>query len=189
MAKVKCKFCNIQDEKTSMTKVDSRYVHNDCLDEYNSEIEFKKKEHKDLAKLMEYIKKVHNIEVIPNQFYPFIQDLRNGNARRGKIIGTQKYKEGYSYYVIALTYKYIKPQIKWAIRNKNFNGSSSMLRYTYAILVDKISVVNKKLIRKQEKDASEDSAIKHVQETVGSFGGTSYKYKKQKKTDISKLLG
>lgn len=188
MHQVKCKFCDNYGDKEKMIRIDNKNVHKDCLDEYKKDVEFKKSEDKELNYLVNCIKKLHKIESIPNQFYPSLQDLRNGNQRRGKIIGDKKYKKGYSYKIIATTYIASRNQIAYSLKTKKFTGTNNMLRYTYAIVVDQIDGINNKIkekeyLRKQDTQTEKDSAIR-----VERMRGTEYKYKKQKNNGISDLI-
>ena len=183
MRKVICVFCKEQDDRDIMTKLKTRYIHYECLEKYKEEAKFKEREKKELDRLVEYIKEVHNIKIVPNTFFPFLQDLRNGNTRRGQIVGEKKYKEGYEYNVIRYTYRRYKDNVKWAIKNKSFEGTFNMLKYTLAIVSDKIAKVEQAYKRSDVAKKREDSFIqndKRIKE---------YKYIKNKsKKDISDIL-
>lgn len=183
MARVKCVFCEEYDDKVIMTNLKKRYIHKECLIEYEKDIIFKEREKKELDRLIDYIKEVHNIKVVPNTFYPFIQDLRNGNNRRGRIIGEKKFKKGYEYNVIRYTYRKHKGNIEWAIRNKSFNGSFAMLKYTIAIITDKISIVERAYSKSKVAKKREEETIRSNKETK------EYRYtRSQNKNDISDIL-
>ena len=183
MREVKCVYCEKYDNKDIMTNLKKRYIHYECMEKHKKDIEFKKREKKELDRLVEYIKEVHNIKVIPNTFYAPIQDLRNGNTRRGKIIGEIKSKEGYEYNVIRYTYRRYKGNIDWAIRNKSFKGTLNMLRYTLTIVIDKINSVNNDYQKSKVAKKREDSFIQNEKRAK------EYKYTKTKsKNDISDIL-
>ena len=183
MRDVKCVFCNKYDDRDIMTNLKKRYIHYECLEKHKKEMEFTEQEKKELDRLVEYIKEVHNIKTLPSSFFPFLQDIRNGNTRRGKIIGEKRYKEGYTFNVIRYTYRRYKGNIAWAIKNKSFNGTLSMLKYTLAIINDKISIVyndykKSDIAKKREKKIAESISV--IKE---------YKYIKNKgKNDISDIL-
>lgn len=183
MRDVKCVYCEKYDNRDIMTNLKKRYIHYGCLEKHEKDMEFKEREKKELDRLVDYIKEVHNIKIVPSVFFPFLQDLRNGNTRRGKIIGEKKYKEGYEYNVIRYTYRKYKDNIKWAIRNKGFTGTFNMLKYTVVIVSDRIGSVEKAYKRSDVAKKREDSFIqndKRVKE---------YKYIKSKsKEDISDIL-
>ena len=183
MRDVKCVFCNKYDNRDIMTNLKKRYIHYECLEKHKKDAEFKKREKKELDRLVDYIKEVHHIKMVPSTFYPFINDLRNGNTRRGKIVGEVKFKKGYEYNVIRYTYRRYKGNVEWAIRNKSFKGTMSMLKYTMAIVVDKINSVNNDYQKSKVAKKREESFIqndKRVKE---------YKYTKNKdKNDISDIL-
>lgn len=149
-----CRWCREKDTDDKMTivkvgKQNYRYHTEKCYEEYLKDKKFKEQESKELDELVETIKKVHDIEKIPRQFYPYLQDLRNGTELFGRI-GQKKSKEGYRYKTIAETYLQCSDKIEWAKLNKNFKDTLSMLKYTYAIIANNIDQVKKQMDRAEE---------------------------------------
>lgn len=149
-----CRWCREKDTDDKMTivkvgKQNYRYHTEKCYEEYLKDKKFKEQESKELDELVETIKKVHDIEKIPRQFYPYLQDLRNGTELFGRI-GQKKSKEGYRYKTIAETYLQCSDKIEWAKLNKNFKDTLSMLKYTYAIITNNIDQVKKQMDRAEE---------------------------------------
>lgn len=130
-------------------KQNYRYHTEKCYEEYLKDKKIKEQESKELDELVEVIKQIHDIEKIPKQFYPYLQDLRNGTELFGRI-GQKKSKEGYRYKTIAETYLQCSDKIEWAKLNKNFKDTLSMLKYTYAIITNNIDQVKKQMDRVEE---------------------------------------
>lgn len=197
---VKCQWCGEKDDKNTMEvasenksgkRVVRKYCHPDCLTEYKKDLAFKEKEKKELDALVKVIKIVHNLPSnvhIPNSFFPFLQKLRNGTVNvRNK---EKKYKEGFTYRMIAETYRhcYNNGEFDWAMSNKEFNSLLGELRYYLAIVSDKILYVQreKEAIMKRKKKEKEQTKEKEKQR---QFLERELKYKKRKsKNDISDFL-
>lgn len=172
-------------------KVNKRYHKDDCYGKYLRDQKFKKKEKEELDSLVEAIKKIHGIEVIPNQFFSYLQDLRNGNELFGNI-GQKKSKSGYEYYIIEQAYLENEDSINWARNNRDFKGNSfNFLKYTFAIIKNKIAGVNEatkqkeyqeKLTKEQELNQDYDYGLSGVYEHSQTQKGDSDEF------DISKFL-
>lgn len=189
---LKCFWCGKRDREDKIEiikgKQKRRYHSEKCYDEYLKDQEYKKREKEELDELIETIKKVHDIKAIPNQFYPFIQDLRNGNEFFGRI-GQKRNKEGYRYSVIAETYLKCQSNIDWAKANVNFDNTFGMLKYTLAIIKKNIDKVNEEIERKEHnrevKKTIEDQAINIFKHTIKH----PTKYRKSKsRVDASNFL-
>lgn len=162
-----------------------KYFHEDCFDKYLADKAFKENERVELDKLIEVIKEIYGVKIIHHSVYPFLQDLRNGTKFFGKY--DYKYKEGYSYSLIAETFEYCSETIEYANARKNFNGFSNALRYGLAIVCDKLSFVeNRRKTRENQKVRME----KHMEniEDVGQEFETNYKKPSKSNTDITAFL-
>jgi hypothetical protein len=189
--KVKCRFCNLKDtEREEMVKITNEspkgktinmYYHNHCYPEKLKQDE----ENKEKDYLYDVIKEVHQIKQpdIPKFFWIKINELRHGSVYIGR--NTKKrYKEGFSFNVIAETYKFCRETIEYYKKTKDFKDLSQELNYCYTIICDKIGVVQKKNAKKEfikakkeaeEKEQQENSVVTHTEKEV--------KYKKQKRED------
>ncbi len=127
------------------------WYHQTCKD-------FKDKEKKEKDNLVEVIKETHGISLIPPQFYSFLEDIRNGNEFFGRV-GEKKSKEGYSYTVIAETYKYCQDSIDWAIKNKTFNNVLNLLKYTRAIIINNIEDAEMSMEKHEEWEVFNNSGV------------------------------
>lgn len=190
--KVKCQYCGEKDEKDDMTVVEKfysksvkrSYFHKeDCYKKFIEEKAFKEQEKRELDELAETIMKVHDIDLIPKQFYPYIQDLRNGSVLFGNV--KKSYKNGFSYTLIKDTYNYCIPAIEWAKKNKQFDGTVQELKYCLAIVCDKIDQV-KSINKRKEIQKHEE---KRIEEQAQNLSLTETKYnKRDDDLDISDLL-
>jgi len=161
--KYKCPVCGIYDHEDSMVveKIggQNKRIHKvDCYRKYEREKEFKKKEREELDELVEVIKETHDIGIIPSSFYSYLQDIRNGNELFGKI-GKKKSKDGYSYKVIAKTYKYCQDSIDWAIKNKTFKNTSNLLKYTRAIIINNLEDAEMSMEKHEEWEVFNNSGV------------------------------
>jgi hypothetical protein len=188
----KCKQCGISDtHKDDMEtifkgekKTPERY-HKHCYQLYLKEQEFKEQERVELDKLVEVIKEIYGVKVIPSPCYPYLQDLRNGTKFFGKY--DYKYKQGYTYDLIAETFNYCSETIEYWNSRKNFSGFSGALRYGLAIVCDKLSIVEQ---RRKDKERQELLINKHVEatESHNEEFETSFKKKKKSNADITDFL-
>lgn len=186
---LKCYFCGEKDREDKIEveygKQKRRYHAKDCYNLYLKDQEFKSKEKQELDELVETIKKVHGIEIIPNQFFTHLQDIRNGNELFGRI-GQKKSKEGYSYKVISETYKQCSNDINWAKNNKRFKGTLNFLLYTKAIIKDKIAGVGDAVKRKEEQ--AKEQKEREIDQSY-DYGFVTYAHKeKEDEMDISDML-
>lgn len=188
----KCKKCGISDtHKDDMItdyvgekKTPQRY-HKHCYEEHLKEKEFKEQERAELDSLVEKIKEIYGVKTIPNSCYPYLQDLRNGTKFFGKY--DYKYKQGYTYDLIAETFDYCFDTIEYWNGRKNFNGFTSALRYGLAIVCDKLSIVEQ---RRLDREKQQRLIEKHVEAELSTNEEfvTSFKKKKNTNVDISDFL-
>lgn len=200
---VKCQYCLKTDtDREEMVKITTlvgkkgnkknSYYHPECYPKFKEEKDFKNKESDELDKLVKTILEVHEIDSLPQQFFPYIQDLRNGTIIRGR--NKKKYKEGYPYSLIAKTYKYKEETIKYWKKRKerDFKGSTmSELKYCWAIINDNISAVKKLEEKKEFLRAKKKEEIKQQQkhDTITHDIVENVKFKKRKREDdISDFL-
>lgn len=190
---IKCQRCGISDttkedlkfELVGEKKPQKKYYHENCYEEHLKDKAFKEKEREELDKLTEVIKDIYGVKVIPNNVYPFLQDLRNGNKFFGK--NDYKYKQGYSYELIAETFEYCSETIEYWNARKSFNGLSSAIRYGLAIVCDKLSVVEQRRKRVESQKTFIEKHIENVDVESLEFEST-YKKPAKSKTDISDFL-
>lgn len=193
MMKVKCRYCDIKDTEREDMKVEEistgknvqrKYYHEACYPKYLTDKEFKEKEQTELDKLVETIMEVHKIKSVPKQFYPFIQDLRNGTVLYGKQ-KKKKYKQGYPYSLIQKTYIFCQESIEYWQKNKNFESTMGELKYCWIIINDKVNVVKKREEKKEllraKKKAEEKHQLEH--ENIPSQNKPNVAFKKQKRED------
>lgn len=202
---VKCQQCDEkqpfnEEEMTFIEKVSDsgrktkKYFHIKCLNKYEEEQTFLDKEKAELDELVEVAGAIHEAPKPPNLahqlpriWYHMIQDFRNGTSRYTRNF-KKRYKKGIPYHVIAEAYKLSKDSIRWAKMDKNFKDTTSEVRYSLAIVSNKIPDALKKQQRDEHmakvekvREQEEIERLEHERETV---------YKKQQKAsyDISDLL-
>jgi hypothetical protein len=156
---VKCSLCKKREtfpktdmyvEWTGKNKNVPKYWHHECWEESKEELEFIKNELQELDDLSNTIKNIHNLEKIPNGFYVYLQDLRNGTVKLGKS-KMKKYKEGVPYNIIKKAYELSKKKIHWSKHNVNFKSDMSELVYGYKIMDSKINEAVKELKRLEDQ--------------------------------------
>ncbi|MCR8641416.1 hypothetical protein NV379_01990 [Paenibacillus sp. N1-5-1-14] len=191
MALVICQWCRNKDEKSLMIKDTKGYYHNGkgCYKSLLDDKEFKRIEREKQTKLAEKIAEVYeleNIQLIPSQFYPYLQDIRNDSKLFGKL--GKSYKNGIPYDGIAYTYDYCKDAIREAHRTKEFKNFLMELRYGLAIVKNNLVDAKEHSIRQHKNKLLTDHSIKQVESRDMSLD-TGVEYKKRKDmNDISNLL-
>jgi hypothetical protein len=186
---VKCQRCELKDTHREEMDFDivgkqKKYYHKNCFQEHLEEKAFKEHERVELDKLVEVIKKIYGVKTIPNPAYPYLQDLRNGNKFFGKY--DYKYKQGYTYDLIAETFDYCSDTIEYWNSRKSFNGFTNALRYGLAIVCDKLSVVEE---RRKQREKQKREMERHIENIDGEEQIFETNYKKPAKhTDITDFL-
>jgi uncharacterized protein YlaI len=174
----KCQFCKAQGHVDDMTfemttgkRPVKKFYHNECYKNYLKDKEFKAKEAVELDKLVEKIKEIFGAKAIPSSIYPYLQDLRNGTRFFGK--HDYKYKQGYTYDLITETFDYCSETIEYWLSVKNFNGLTSALKYSLAIVCDKLQVVENRRKQREKQRALIEKHIENVdvenQEFISSY--------------------
>lgn len=182
---VKCQWCGKKTERNEMSKIKKGYIHPECLIKYEAEQAKKELEREQLDSLVKTIKQIHNIpdEIpLPNSFYPFLQDLRNGTTRfRGPV--QKKRKQGVGYDVIEEAYHLAQKGIEWAKDgNRDFKGSlNKELNYGLAVVRDKLNQAQNNLIKLQRTRTTKKAPMPIVD------SATEYKQKEYEK-DITDYL-
>lgn len=191
---VKCQWCGkkdssdlmvvVEEKVTKSGKTTRKYCHEACSTLYFNDKELKRKEQEELDQLIKVIKEVHGIHQVPQRFYPYLQQLRNGSVMiRNR---EQKYKEGFPYSVIAETYEYCAKNIKWAKENKNFDSLMNELKYCWFIVNDKIVYVNKRI---QVQQAKLQERLNQIEDDPFDYEQREIIYKKaEHENDISAFL-
>lgn len=191
--KVKCQVCNVKDTEREEMEVEvvgtktpqKKYFHKDCYQEHLENKAFKEKERIELDGLVEKIKEIYGVKVIPNNAYPYLQDLRNGTKFFGK--NDYKYKEGYSYDLIAETFDYCSETIEYYNRKLKFNGFNNALRYGLAIVCDKLSIVEARRVDRARQEIQIEKHIEDMKNNENSFD-TNYKKPTKHNNDITEFL-
>lgn len=188
---IKCQRCGISDTTKEELEFElvgakntKKYYHKDCYVEHLKDKEFKEIERQELDKLVEVIKEIYGVKTIPNSAYPFLQDLRNGNKFFGKY--DYKYKQGYTYDLIAETFNFCSDTIEYWNGVKSFNGFVSALRYGLAIVCDKLSIVEN---RRKSQERQQLLIDKHLEKVnVEDEFTTGFKKKEKTNIDITDFL-
>jgi hypothetical protein len=186
---VKCQKCGLKDTHREDMDFDligktKKYYHKGCYQAHLKEKEFKELERIELDKLVEVIKEIYGVKTIPNNAYPYLQDLRNGNKFFGKY--DYKYKQGYTYELIAETFNFCSDTIEYWNARKSFSGFTNALRYGLAIVCDKLSVVEERRKQQEKQKLLIEKHLENVDVEEQVFD-SNYK-KPSKRTDISDFL-
>lgn len=163
----------------------NKYFHKECYIKYLEDKAFKEQERQELDKLVEVIKEIYGVKVIPNSAYPFLQDLRNGTKFFGRY--DYSYKKGYRYNLIAETFHYCSETIHYWNLHKSFNGFMGAFRYGLAIVCDKLSIVEQ---RKRDREMREAISTRReeTQNNLNEELAFVDRVKKKDEMDISDLL-
>ncbi|MDH6674313.1 hypothetical protein M2277_005005 [Paenibacillus sp. LBL] len=175
---VKCAYCGEKGKKIDM-KVDEiqrqsgttfkKNVHIACWDQYISNKQFLETEKKEREDLITLIAEIINIPIneVPSSFFPFIEQLRNGNE---KIKGT-KYKQGPTYAFIADVYEYCRQDIIDVRSYKSFDDVFGYLLYGLAIVKNNIYNVKRlhetqKIVAEKQDIIEQQIDIEHLEQEV-----------------------
>lgn len=188
---VKCGFCGIKSEKPLMIQdVNKKYYHkSSCYDEFLAEKDFKRKEFEKKVKLSETIAEVYeldNIQMIPHQIYPYLEDLRNDSKMFGRL--GKSYKNGIKYEAIALTYLYCKDVIREVHRTKEFKNFLMELRYGLAVIKNNLVDCKNDFETKQRLKKSLEITKSFEFISIEVDEEVEIKYVKNDEDDISDLL-
>lgn len=189
---VKCQHCKVTDtpkdemafEMVGEKKPTRKNYHKHCYQEHLKDKAFKEQERQELDKLVDVIKEIYGVKTIPNSCYPYLQDLRNGTKFFGK--NDYKYKQGYTYELIAETFNYCSDTIEYWNARKSFNGFTSALKYGLAIVCDKLSVVEQRKLAREKQQLLIDKHIEKVEDEQEFV--SAYKKKKKASNDITDFL-
>lgn len=190
----KCQRCKIDD--TLMEDMDfetvgekrplKKFYHKECYAEHLKEKQFKAEEAEKLDKLVHTIQKIYGVSSLPNQAYPFLQKLRNGEPVYGKQQVTKRYKEGYDYLLIEETFDYCSSTIEYYNSVKNFDGFMSAFRYALSIIIDKIYLVEKRAQERLKQEMAVERQMKQLEAEEETYASN---YKKPTQTnDITDFL-
>jgi hypothetical protein len=194
LAQVICQWCREKDDRDIMVKDTKGYYHVEkCSAAHLADKEFKRTEREKQTKLAEKIAEVYgleNIQLIPSQFYPFLEDLRNDSKLFGRL--GKSYKNGIPYEGIAYTYDYCKEKISSArdyINQKDggFKNFLAELKYGLAIIKNNLADAKEHSIRHYKRKDEQEKSQQQT-ETNDMTVEVESNYKKKKKGDISNLL-
>lgn len=190
--KVICQLCrqlkknDYKDDKSNMIRHKNKYYHNIIIDdnkktcyELQLDIEEKKKkirEQKD--KFNETVKRIHEIDVIPNGFYSFYID---------KLI-----KSGATYLALDYTYNYCEKDIREGIRyvksNNGFKNKQNELAYGLAIAKNKYEDA-KEHFKKRKQISNRNKISEHSGYAMAEVkNNTNQRKSKKHEKDISDFL-
>lgn len=190
----KCMRCKIDD--TLMEEMEfevvgekrplKKFYHKACYKEHLAEKQFKQEEAEKLDKLVHTIQEIYGVSSLPNQAYPFLQKLRNGEPVYGKQQVTKRYKEGYDYLLIEETFDYCSSTIEYYNSVKNFDGFMSAFRYALSIIIDKIYLVEKRAQERLKQEIAVERQMKQLEAEEESYA-SNYK-KPTQANDITDFL-
>jgi len=139
-----------------------KYYHKSCYKNFLDDKRFKEEEAKELDSLKETIENIFGVKQLPNQAYPFLQKLRNGEQVFGRQNIGKRYKEGYKYSLIEETFVHCEDTIHYWLGVKDFNGFMGAFKYALSIVIDKIYYVEQRANERESKKAMMDRHIEHV---------------------------
>lgn len=193
--KVKCQWCGVTDtpkdemefELVGKTKPVRKYYHQTCYQKFLEDKRFKEKEAEELDKLKTTIEDIFGIKQLPNQAYPLLQKLRNGEQVFGKQNMGKRYKEGYTYSLIEETFRHCEDTIHYWLDRINSDGFMGAFKYALAIVIDKIYFVEQRAKEREDKDKMIEKHIEQVEVSDVMFE-SNYKKKNKKDDDILDFL-
>lgn len=193
--KVKCQYCEGKEpysERYEMSVIikgkRNLYFHNECVNKYQEEQEFKRIEEAKLDEVAKKVMKLHGVDVLPSWFYTELQDLRNG-TQRYRSNRKLRYKEGIPYEAFTESYKMKGADIRWAKLNKHFKKPSDEIRYCWVVAKNGLPDAMKRLKKRERQAEIEKLNEKEEEKTVSFEEDRKTEYKKKKsEQDISDFL-
>lgn len=191
---VKCRWCGLTDtpkdemefELVGNAKPVKKYYHKNCYKEFLEDKKFKEEEALELDSLKKTVEDIFGIQQLPNQAYPFLQKLRNGEQVFGRQTMGKRYKEGYKYSLIEEAFRHCEDTIQYWLGVKDFNGFMGAFKYSLSIVIDKIYIVEQRVQERESKQAMIDSHVNRVV-SEDDFFESNYK-KPSKKKEENDLL-
>jgi len=172
----KCVHCNKKtidkyshEEGKDYHSVDGKLVHDYCLEEYEKNKAIIEKDKKDLDELVDYLCKFLNVKILPTNTYTMLASIRNGD--NGVLGGRAKNKKkGYGYDIILETFKTYADTMNYYLRTKNFDSVSNALRYMLAIVLNKIPMVEKRVLASREtKEEVKNETEEEIAKKMSNF--------------------
>lgn len=191
----KCQLCGIDDTPIEKMKSETvggkrpieKYFHDKCHLLYLEKKERIERELLELDELRLVIQKIFAVDPLPQQAYPLLQKIRNGEPITGKNNSGKRYKEGYSYSLIREAFEHCEDTITYWNGAKDFNGFMNAFRYALAIVIDKLYVVEQKVAQREQQKILMEKHIERLEDVEHEYE-TSYKKPSKSKTDISDFL-
>lgn len=189
MAKRVCRWCKEKADMETMVSEkqgkQNKFYHKTCYDDYVADREFKQGQVEMKQRLHEKVAEIYRIpiDMLPKDYFSYIENIRNGEpAFKGHKPST-KYKEGYEYTIIEKTYDYCRKDIEYWNEAKDFDSIGTAIRYGLRIILDKIHYVS----RQEKRYNAEESVIAKKADGFKENFESTYK-KVSRETDISDFL-
>ncbi|SDX93859.1 hypothetical protein [Thermoactinomyces sp. DSM 45892] len=192
MARIlKCNWCKVSDTTKDEMEFETqykqkKYYHKDCFKKHLEDREFKDKERNELDQLVDVIKEIYDVKIIPTVAFPLLQKIRNGEEIYGKRI--KKTKEGYDFSLISEAYSHCSETIRYWNRKKEFSGFMQAFRYGLVIMSDKLPIIEK---QRREQEMREEISKRRVYTKDQHHEDREYTFvgaKKSDEMDISDFL-
>lgn len=193
----KCPVCKKEGLEVELVpypeKYKSRLLHKECRESLVQKDLAEKEERLKREHFWETFTKMLDIETkdIPNNIYEYGMNLRNGNSNnRGcsKYVD-KRYRDGFEWDIIEMTLVESKDNIRYALDTKNFKSVTSLFRYLFAIISDKVVLINKReQYKKQELERIQKTTIDDEQMRAYEEEEQPKRKRKKQKTDISRFL-
>lgn len=145
-----------------------KYFHDQCLKEYKEKVKESEmnKEKKKIEKVKEekektdqdhfydFIKDLHDVPIIPSNFYFMVENIKNGTRKFHGTTGKSKNKpiKGFSYEVILKAYVMSKKYIVHCIKTKNFKSKISELSYCLKVAESNLVDAQQKVLQQKRKE-------------------------------------
>lgn len=151
----KCQWCKENGEKETMIceekptgkynkngteKMNRKYTHHSCYEEFMQDKKFKQQEATELDQLYQHLLKLHGIKVLDKRMFEKIQDLRNGTIKINNKKIT-KYKNGVTYTLMFDTYVHIQARIDEVIRNMQFETKWNEFSYVFGMMTNNLNEI------------------------------------------------
>lgn len=172
---VRCPQCQEYEywkDRTTMKQIEGKYgsnqyIHEGCYKEFSNNLKEKEinKEKKKIDKVkrdqtrseqdhfFDYIKELHDIPIIPTNYFFMVENIRNGTRKFHGTKGKNKDKpiKGFSYEVIHKAYVMATKYILHCIKTKDFNSKIAELSYCLKVAENNLIDAQQKVLQEKRK--------------------------------------
>lgn len=194
VAKRKCPYCSNWIEKdeeyTYHKEYPKRLIHKSCEPLVEEQYQYKLKEEKELASLVDTVAKTHNIakQMLPKLAYVALQNLRDGRAPFDSVKLGRRGKNGFEFNVIEQCYKENANKINDILFKKQFTDTMSEFKYILIVLINHLPKTKSRMEKEKINAQRVQDNLEKLNRGEDFFLDYDERVKNRKKKDKKKTL-